>query len=522
MAGETIRDVIIRIRLQQEKASLQAPDLSEYVRASREAKAAIERDAAARPSPVSNLREIKGDLANDITQDSSVKQRLEAYSQIGEGALRAARGVAFMTAATEEDMKVALQYVAAAQGVFDVFAGLASVTKGMVSIRQAAIIARKAEITAEAAGIPVTVAATAVDGNASLIMMTRVGATRAQTAALGQLRAAQMAAAAAQTNLNATMLLNPLTAAIVGVVAAGAVAWHSYSESQKEAAATEKRYADMLANRIQREREAAEVETTVAANRISAIMGIAGTFDDPAERLRALNDAQAQVDAIRRQAPGGVAVTNDVRQQQLQTNIKADEELLRITEARGNAQLDIISGLERQRDVAGQILDTAKRTVEAEKERYRSAEERFGRLSQSEQQRALEIAKRRQSGEQLNENDARFLDRLGIAGNATSQFFQQRGAAAGFGQFAEGFGLGDALKQAQENLKSTMATAGEAYNTAIDELTDEMAKFKKAVEKNLALRGVIKESAAEMERLNADMERQKQQQLSSKVANAKL
>jgi hypothetical protein len=53
--------------------------------------------------------------------------------EAGAGALQAARGVAFLTAAGEDELKVMLKYVAVAQGVYDVLQGGFSVVSGLTN-----------------------------------------------------------------------------------------------------------------------------------------------------------------------------------------------------------------------------------------------------------------------------------------------------------------------------------------------------------------------------------------------------
>jgi hypothetical protein len=103
--------------LEQQKAKLEAPDIGPAVRA-HEAEAKAAREAA--------KAKIESDRATkEFTRTSSQSSQLvlSHFREGGEGALRMARGIAFLSASGSEDLRKLVQTVAVAQGAFDVFAG---------------------------------------------------------------------------------------------------------------------------------------------------------------------------------------------------------------------------------------------------------------------------------------------------------------------------------------------------------------------------------------------------------------
>src|SRR5688572_4553486 len=107
-----IRDAVIRLKLEQQKTKLETPEIKavkEYGLAHKEAGEIIQRSykEAERATVTAN------------------HQMVSSFREGGEGALRMARGIAFLSAGGSEDMKKLVQQVALAQGAFDVFAGSA-------------------------------------------------------------------------------------------------------------------------------------------------------------------------------------------------------------------------------------------------------------------------------------------------------------------------------------------------------------------------------------------------------------
>ena len=85
----------------------------------------------------------------------------DASMQMGEQAMRAARGIAFLTAAKEEDLKRAMEIIATAQGLVDLYSGSIGVIKGLVGMYRALAAAKALETAATVANTTATHANTA-------------------------------------------------------------------------------------------------------------------------------------------------------------------------------------------------------------------------------------------------------------------------------------------------------------------------------------------------------------------------
>lgn len=105
-----IRDAVIRIRTETVKGRADTPESGPAERAYKaEARAATEARQAV-------------EKLGESTRLTGVKA-VAAFREGGEGALRFARGLAFLSASGSEDLRRLVQVVSVAQGAFDVFAG---------------------------------------------------------------------------------------------------------------------------------------------------------------------------------------------------------------------------------------------------------------------------------------------------------------------------------------------------------------------------------------------------------------
>lgn len=130
-----IRDAIIRLKLEQAKTKLESPDVSavkrayeaeekaarEAARATQEATAATKEHAAAVKESSDGGQRSVLELERRVT--TSNYQMMASFREGGEGALRMARGLAFLSASGSDSLQQLMQKVALAQGAFDVFAG---------------------------------------------------------------------------------------------------------------------------------------------------------------------------------------------------------------------------------------------------------------------------------------------------------------------------------------------------------------------------------------------------------------
>lgn len=112
-----IRDAIIRLKLEQQKTRLEAPDSGPAKRAHEESAKAAKEVVKAQTEVAAATKETQRVTA------VSTQSMLVNFREGGEGALRMARGLAFLSASGSEDLRKLAQTVAMAQGAFDLFAG---------------------------------------------------------------------------------------------------------------------------------------------------------------------------------------------------------------------------------------------------------------------------------------------------------------------------------------------------------------------------------------------------------------
>lgn len=141
--ADIIRDLIIKIAIQQADVKLRAPDIGPILVPFKkfEDKASENVEGVA-----TKVEELGGDISDlkpkleEISRSSEDATRQltddtlkasEGFRTAGEGAFTLARGIAFVGIASEEDLQKVIQTVAKVQGAFDIFKGGIDVVKGL-------------------------------------------------------------------------------------------------------------------------------------------------------------------------------------------------------------------------------------------------------------------------------------------------------------------------------------------------------------------------------------------------------
>lgn len=273
--ADTVRDVLIRLKIQTDSNKVQLPDLAPFkkqlqdlqngfaslgtVRAGGSKKADSEDDKAAKDSQkrwektydsiiregerqakerkrqLAELASIESEAARRagqiVTADSPValaRQAREvntkvgsnlaaaadAYKMAGEGALHLARGVMLLNSATDEEIQALARKFAMYTAALDVYKGTVDVVKGTVVGTQALISAHKTAAAASAA--------------ATLSHGAQAGALTGLSAAMLRARAASIAMWAGITG--------PWGAAAFLTLGAGIALWYRWSEATRKAA----------------------------------------------------------------------------------------------------------------------------------------------------------------------------------------------------------------------------------------------------------------------------------------------
>lgn len=476
--SEVIRDVIIRIGLQQKEAKLKAPDVSDAVRAEQraqsEAKATAKAQEDARKAAEKSAREAakaQEKARRDLEQFSQAAQTenlkvADSFKRAGEGAFILARGVAFLSSSSDDDLRKMLATVAKVQGAFDLFKGSVDTVKAVSD----GIRAMRAASAATAAA------------NTALAASNAAVATTAT------------AASVATGGLLAT--LGPIALAATAVGAA----FLFFRSSKKDGDEfTETVYrAGRGVNRL-------VVEANNAA-RAMELLDLASGLDverlDNAAKLAALRGRELSVvqeiemiqSAAATREAGIVAARRGKSVEELREvlviakestaitreDIRIAEALKGITEARKNATLRTLEAQGReaaflQQQIAGakELLRISEERIKAEENRVKSAKERFGDLDLEKQRELVRIAQKPAESRSLEEQ--RELAQFGgsKAEEELAATRRQRAEAAGFGTFDKATGLSSDL----DRVRRESAPVVDSANAALDDL-------RKAVEKN--------------------------------------
>jgi hypothetical protein len=141
-----IRDAIIRVKLEQQKSSVEGGGEKKWAEGYKAATKAAEEAAKAQKEA--------GKASEEFQRKTSTanQQTVAAFRESGEGALRMARGIAFLSAQGGADLQKLVQHVMLAQGAFDVFAGGAKMVTQLGAAFGPAGIAVAALTAAAAAG----------------------------------------------------------------------------------------------------------------------------------------------------------------------------------------------------------------------------------------------------------------------------------------------------------------------------------------------------------------------------------
>ncbi len=442
--AETIRDVIIRVAVQQVDSTLRVPNFEQIAAGEKTAAAEAKNLSGAMSnlgtdSLLVRLRKIEesikgiGDRSGETAQKagqatastfqlSNVGDKLKAT---GEGALHLAKGIGFITAANEEEIAQVLKMVAVAEGTFSAFKGGLELYKNLSELLPIVRAGVQGVTTAETArGVASTAASTA-----------SVAGLRAVSAALGPL-------------------------AIIGAI--GGAAYLAFGQMRSGASDAGKEIDDLRGKlekstdalvkmrneqlggeadpfgkvRAGVEKEVSERALAVAENLSVVRRGAAADREREllaAEGMLSLQEQLLQLTFERNQltararAPG----LGEEEQAVFIERAKAiDEQRLRILERQGEQ-------LRRNKEEQQAAINAAREALRNEENRLRSLDEIVGRMSQIDRLEFTALGKRAKGGGQLNAGELNRIEQLGGAG--TAEFVS--GQFAGLGRQAGGADL---------------------------------------------------------------------------------
>lgn len=508
--SETIRDVVVRIRIQQEKSKIEVPGVEQArqqvekltetsvdgaakrSKAEKEAGAAIEQ---ARKVEEQRLKELDGALKQ---YTAATERGRQAKLQMGEalkltssGALSLARAYALNTAATEEDMQAAIRNVAAmesyihtATGVIDVATGIAKAYQAIKVSADAASVANKAlavtNVLAAASGAGggagkgiggtaggvaggvITNAAAGAGGAALATSAKTLGATIAGFGVfVTKFLAVPALIAAAFTDVIDRLMGGG------GIVGMFADRSDAASAEEKTGKMQRDRDARLAFAQQQNERvgqESADAAQLRAAGQQTESALIDAQGNDPRAQLAAIAQAQAQARnglatarqnvsaagarADQRQASGQPAILGETTAA-MEEQAAAAERVKDLEAKRLGALNQIRDNLNQQKDAAKSALETARQQLKTEEDRNKTAAQRFAQMGALEKAQLKQIDKKIAGGEQLSESEVAFLEKQGFAQGETEKYRQQQAEREGFGNLSDSTTGRDRKKEAE-------------------------------------------------------------------------
>lgn len=419
----TIRDVVVRINIEQAQAALKAPDLT-GVQSAIDAFQQTLIDGAnslkvtweqAGETVVDAGRKIDGSgrpVINTTQEmvDTNMKL-LDSLKAAGEGAFTLARGIAFLSASSDKDFQKTLQSIARVQGAFDAFKGGIETIKGIVE--------------------------------ATKVMSAALQATTATTTAL---TAATQAQTAASVAMNAAMgPIGIAVAAVAAAIALMAIAMRDSGETAEEAAGKWASAADrvaLLQESANASRRSIEDETLSMRSQEQQLEKLQARRKDLG---REINNAQQRAERGRTAFVASVTGEDTAR-----TAAAAAEELAAakdidtLIEQRKQSEKEIASI---KADQAQKAIDDAKQQQEAlrtikerlavEEKRLQTADAQFAAMdamSRRELENLAEVARQRK----LTREELLRVQSLG--GSAVGEYVNK-----GLSEIGQGMGSRDVL-----------------------------------------------------------------------------
>lgn len=543
--SQTIRDVVIRIAVEQRDAKLKAPDVSAWessiknlenrlnslgqTAATVQAKTRVGRtkeviseevagEQAATKARLAMIDQIRTEdnaataqtIANhqktalsykSVSQQaqeqlrSARMQTVDAFGALSGSIAQLARGSAFLFASTDDDMRKYLETLAKYQGVFDLIAGGAGTIKNAITLWSSLAAAQQASALA---------AGQAAAANAA-------GAASAGSSAAGS--AAGTAAGRVAGSVASRVALPVAVASTLAYVG-----YEGYQESFIRP--HEERQRRVEEARRERQRLAQEGNDS----RFQSLRDLSGRTDlnaalyntgqltnsEAMEQARTnQNTARFQYQAAAPDNMAGPVYIDDAKRmiEFSEQSIKNYQQLVDLANQQSQA-------LQSQASAYSNIADASRKQLEAEQKRYETLEESIGRLSAADAARLKRLAEAQKEGKDLSLEDAAFLESTGVGRNAASKRFRQEADARGAGSILEAFGERTNLDNLEATDASTQSTATqeiESLTKEIDKLTqqrqDDLKKLGEAIKANVASRSELEQLQRELEKFNQDQKR---------------
>lgn len=461
MAGETIRDVTIRISIKTGGGDeIKLPNLKPAEVAAKAVGKALE-DVAKKSETVKSAASKAADELERLKKiDEKKLQGLEAadkFKATGEAAFTMARGAAFLFTSTDDGFAQMAANIAKVQGGFDLFKGSFDTVKNLSE----GLIKLKAVTGA-------TTVATALQTAASYGLSTALGVTRvaalALYTALGPLGVAAAAVAAISATIYAgwKWFAGPEPAKNIDRTTSALAKMHAEQTKLAKgvAEARARRQGAVEDAGAERDRNAASADKeTKLLEQQAKVMGTELNIESRMATLRKQAEQDRAKAVMAATEMANMAGTTAIEEQALAEIDRARLEFSERMAALAEQELDTTRArgdeLGRQKTEQENLLKTTNERIKAEKDALLSAEAKFGQLSKREQQRVKDIAA---AGGPKTAKEAEVVQKAGFDSAATG-FFAKRGREAGFEQASKALG-----GKTDEDLKKLEKERGEIEN----------------------------------------------------------
>lgn len=218
------------------------------------------------------------------------------------------------------------------------------------------------------------------------------------------------------------------------------IAWSEKSEAQAKQATTERMQLEREANKllIQRNRDLAALQANQLTQQLDNRLNDNLVFgDETAEQRLAIN--QRNLTAVQSSASGIIESATEsseaeglaARRDMMQRELELQREQLQLQKEIGQEKLN---AARQSLDASQKELQITQQALQADQDRLLSAKERFGQLSEIEQQRLIGIKSRADAGEELTREERALLRGVGTedATNIARQGDLAAADAAGF------------------------------------------------------------------------------------------
>lgn len=525
--SQTIRDVLVKIAVQTDATGLKLPAMTTFENSLKRIEKYLESNHQSLKSFAKTEAEVSRQVQQSAAQSNKVvlqnieanKQLASVFGGVATAAMQAVRGLAFLTAANEEDYQAALKSIAQYQGYFDLLSAGINGYKRLADVKKMMIATIGAEIVAENA----LAAARTRSAVAGMLPVGAVGA-RAASAALPLAGAAlrtglgSLGVTAAGYGMAAGTFLAPVAAAGAGIYA-GVKTGNWLREN----------VLDEMTGHADWRREVGRMNGLYTADGLGArhASGMAGmdrrfrenrqSFDFGLQRLdlaqgrgiphHLMMGALDKQEADQRfrltelQQGGGAATSNVEKAREI---VELQKSLLEIERKRieyGKSQQSL---LENEIQLSQKLLAQANAAVQAAQSRFDSEAARFAQMESWERERLQEIATRVAAGTQTDA-ELRELHQSGFGGERTQAMYRDMGKE-GLAALQQTLGTDTELKQALQQQSAALATAGEVVKESSDEVIEVMKKIAESEERLIKYAEGMQNAQNEMARRIKELE----------------